>query len=428
MERNMGGKYNPFRPDKIVPPFMFCGRMEELRFLDHCLLQTKNGNPQHFLIEGERGIGKSSLLLSELFVATGKVRTLDGDKTLDFIVVEVSLEPEDTYFSVIKRIIHQLKSAIGERDKLKAYALATLAFISRVEAGGVRIRDGKSPEDTELFANLQADLVNIIGRIEGVADGILFLIDEADKAPASANLGQLCKLLTEALSKKRCDHLCIGLAGLPGLIGTLRQSHESSPRMFKTMGLKPLESAEREQVLDIGMQDASEKNGFEIKITAEAKKLISEFSEGYPHFLQEFAYCAFEADTDNVIDRQDVTASLISENGAFDQLGRKYFEQYYAAPDSDDYRTMLDCMAKHSDAWVTRTEIIKETKLKSGTVDNGLRALKKTNIILANDLKSGQYRLPTKSFAAWINAKKQAEAAKIGEEPSLLEGTTKKTK
>jgi hypothetical protein len=83
-------------------------------------------------------------------------------------------------------------------------------------------------------------------------------------------------------------------------------------------------------------------------------------------------------------------------------------------------------MARHSDVWVTRTEIIKESKLKPGTLDNGLRALKKANIILANELKSGQYRLPTKSFAAWINAKKQAEAAKNGEEAPLFEGTKKK--
>ena len=150
----MAGKYNPFRPDKIVPPGMFCGRMDELRFLDHCLLQTKNGNPQHFLVEGERGIGKSSLLLSELVVATGRAQTFDGDKTLDFIVVEISLDPDDDYFSIIKKITHQLKSAIGEREKLKMFALATFEFISRFEAGGVRIRDGKPRDDSELVSSI----------------------------------------------------------------------------------------------------------------------------------------------------------------------------------------------------------------------------------------------------------------------------------
>jgi hypothetical protein len=407
----MAGKYNPFRPDKIAPPGMFCGRMDELRFLDHCLLQTKNGNPQHFLIEGERGIGKSSLFMSEYVVATGQVPTFDQDKRLDFLVVTVSLHPEDDYFSIVKRIIDGLRSQIAQRDKLKSFALSAWDIIKRVEGAGFRLRDAKDVDPTELLTTLQNDLVGIISSLGDSADGILFLIDEADKAPESANLGLLCKLLSEELSRKGCDKLCIGLAGLPGLISKLRASHESSPRIFKTMDLRPLEERECEQVIDIGMTEASDKNQTPIRITNDAKKHIAGLSEGYPHFLQEFAYCAFEADTDNVIDKGDVTGSLYSENGAFDQLGRKYFDQYYAAPDSDDYRTVLDAMAEHSDGWVQRATIIQETGLKGGTVDNAVRALKAKNIIWTNEQRSGQYRLPTKSFAIWIKARKEAARA-----------------
>jgi hypothetical protein len=72
----MPNKFNPFRPDKMMPPGMFCGRVEELRVIDHCLLQTKGGNPQHFLIDGERGIGKSSLFLIAQYVAKGDIPTL----------------------------------------------------------------------------------------------------------------------------------------------------------------------------------------------------------------------------------------------------------------------------------------------------------------------------------------------------------------
>jgi len=67
----MADKYNPFRPDKMAPPGIFCGRMDELGAIDTCLLQTKVGNPQHFLIEGEKGLGKSSPLLCEHYVAIG---------------------------------------------------------------------------------------------------------------------------------------------------------------------------------------------------------------------------------------------------------------------------------------------------------------------------------------------------------------------
>ena len=113
------------------------------------------------------------------------------------------------------------------------------------------------------------------------------------------------------------------------------------------MELMPLEKSECEQVLEIGLREATKKNGFDIHITQEAENEIATLSEGYPHFLQEFAYCAFEEDNDNIIESGDVLDSLFREHGSFDQLGRKYFTQYYEAPSSDDYRKVLDTMALH---------------------------------------------------------------------------------
>jgi hypothetical protein len=161
----------------------------------------------------------------------------------------------------------------------------------------------------------------------------------------------------------------------------------------------------------LGLRRSRKKNGFEIKITGDAKSVIANLSEGYPHFLQEFAYCAFEEDSDNVITDQDVLNSLFREHGAFDQLGRKYFAQYYQAPSSDDYRKVLDTMADYGNQWVGRAELIAKSGIKAGTVDNALRALKGKDIIIQHEAKQGQYRLPTKSFAVWIKAKRVASGA-----------------
>jgi hypothetical protein len=54
-------KFNPFQPNKIVAPGMFAGRLPEINSIEQALFQAKNGNPQHFLLQGERGIGKLSL-------------------------------------------------------------------------------------------------------------------------------------------------------------------------------------------------------------------------------------------------------------------------------------------------------------------------------------------------------------------------------
>ena len=49
-------RYNPFRPNSLVTPGMFTGRLEETKALERMLFHTKNGNPHYFLLHGERGI------------------------------------------------------------------------------------------------------------------------------------------------------------------------------------------------------------------------------------------------------------------------------------------------------------------------------------------------------------------------------------
>lgn len=139
-------------------------------------------------------------------------------------------------------------------------------------------------------------------------------------------------------------------------------------------------------------------------------ELIADMSEGYPHFVQQFAYSAFEEDKDNEISESDVLLGAHKENGALSQLGAKYFnELYYGRIGSNDYRLVLNAMAEFSDAWIHRKLITKQSGVKETTVNNALNAMKARNIILVDETRAGYYRLPTKSFAAWINAIKSIE-------------------
>jgi type II secretory pathway predicted ATPase ExeA len=149
-------------------------------------------------------------------------------------------------------------------------------------------------------------------------DGVLLLIDEADKPPQSAHLGELCKLLTERLAHRNCERVSIGLAGLPGLIGKLRASHESSPRVFDVLTLEPLTDGERKTVIQRGLAEAQKINNIITAITDDGANVIANLSDGYPHFIQQFSYCAFDTDTDNNIDVTDVYVGAFDEAcGAF---------------------------------------------------------------------------------------------------------------
>ena len=61
-------------------------------------------------------------------------------------------------------------------------------------------------------------------------------------------------------------------------------------------------------------------------------------------------------------------------------------------------------MAQFSDSWVNREIIKNEISIRDTTLNNALQALKTRNIIISNPGQQGEFRLPTKSFAAWIKA------------------------
>ena len=82
------------------------------------------------------------------------------------------------------------------------------------------------------------------------------------------------------------------MTGQPGLITKLRASHESSTRIFSTLTLKPLSDEENKEVVLSGLEEANKVNKEQTFIDADALELLSQLSEGYPHFLQEFAFKA----------------------------------------------------------------------------------------------------------------------------------------
>jgi len=398
-------KYNPFRPGSIVTPGMFAGRGRELEALQAILFQTKHGNPQHFLVSGERGIGKSSLLYFLQLVGSGTIEAMDGSK-FNFLTVSLELEPGDTFEHIAKKVGCELNSVISKHETFKRLAKAGWEFLKRWEAAGVKYNPGDAKEAPhELLDDLCQTFVDAVDRMKKEIDGCLVLIDEADKPPVSANVGAFSKLFTERLTKSNTHNVALGLAGVTGIIGKLRQSHESSPRIFHTISLDPLTHEDRLTVIHRGLTEVKAKAGKTVTITSEAENAISSLSEGYPNFVQQFAFCAFDSDTDDQIDLDDVTDGAFKKDGAFQQLGQKYFSDlYFDQIGSDEYRDVLRAMAEHGDAWVTKERLRKAVKLKPAILNNAITALKKRGIIVPQPGRQGVYKLPNKSFAVWIKA------------------------
>jgi len=404
-------KINPFAPNSPVHSGMFVGRVSELERLERVLIQTKAGNPTSFMITGERGIGKSSLLNYIKDVAEG----MEGiaETMVSFLVIDTDVDRSTTQLGLARKLELGLDRALGKSEPARSFLRQSLGFLKRVEAAGVKLRSDEQKQSDEVlleeFAYALADVVNrVCGPGEADLfgarfDGILVLIDEADNASPYLNLGSFFKLLTERLQRRGCSRIAVGLAGLPELRTVLAESHRSSLRLFEELILGRLSTAEVQQVVDLGLSRANATNAQQTVITAEAKNHLAFYSEGYPHFIQQFAYSAFAVDSDDVIDEEDVRRGGFARRGAMELIGDRYYrDDFYNKIQKESYRQVLRIMAAKVDGWVTKKEIKSLFKGPDTTLDNALFALRDRKIILAKEGERGVYRLQHKGFAWWI--------------------------
>jgi len=419
----MANAFNPFRPGDPVRPDMFVGRQRELKKLEKKLFQTLRKNPQSFIIQGERGIGKSSLLLYLSRVARGSVKPILYRNKFSFLCISVSLGGCKSQLQIVQRIAKGIKSQLLRKKDSVAVFGKFWDFLTNWEILGVKYTpNDTSPDALMAMQDLMQKLDSFLSRVDGI-DGAVILIDEAHRAPSSAGLGELIKETAEFMSNEDYMNIVFGLAGLPQLIDILRESHPSSPRKFDVIPLGTLDFDSRDDVLSKGIARSNLSSSTKLSINPTALEFLCDLSEGYPHFLQQFAFSAFEANEDDVIDMDDVIVGTYGEDGAMDQLGQKYFNEMYEKQIlSDNYRLVLDTMAEHGDEWSKKVDITSESQLEEHIVTSALKRLRQLKTIQYDDSRQGYYRLPTKSFAAWIRANsKMRKEELVMEYPEISE-------
>jgi hypothetical protein len=348
-------RVNPFRPNNAVVPGMFVGRLPQLDALIQALVQTKAGSPKSFMLTGERGIGKTSLLQYFKWAAQGHIQV--QQQNMRFLVVDLDIDSTSTDIGLIRRVELELTRELAKTEPARSFLKTGWQFLQRVEAFGVTIRESAGGYDSETlhdeFAYSLATTVNRIVQADAASafgakfDGLILLFDEADNAPKQLRLGAFLKLLTERLHRHGCGHVMIGLAGMPGLRDVLRESHASSLRIFDELPLSTLSSQEVNAVIDRALEEANRINTDQTSIDDDARSALVSLSEGYPHFIQQFGYCAFESDKDGVIDVDDVFRGAFGPLGAMNKIGDRYYrDNFYNKIQKESYRQVLRIMAE----------------------------------------------------------------------------------
>ena len=405
-------KFNPFRPNSPAPPGMFTGRVHELSRIDDAYLRLADDNPSHLMVVGERGIGKSSLLLFANMLACGKIEWLNKIR-YNFLTVQFSIDRSLTQLGMIRKINRALNRQLRKEEKLLDKFEKTWNFLKRIEVAGTKISDATIDQETlfDDFVYSLADTCNMASDdnyltqhgIKTKKDGLVILIDEADNASEELNLGTFLKTLSEALQVEGCGKILFVLSGLPRLRSVLAASHYSSLRLFEELELIPLKKKYILEIYERGLTHVNTKANQQYQISDEALEQMISVSEGYPHFAQQIGFSTFEENNEIEISNDTASKAIFKDNGAIDLIGDRYYrDMYYNQIREDAYREILNIMSENAGGVTTRKDLREKFSKKDHILDNGLRALKDRNIILPIQGRRGQYELQWIGFGIWI--------------------------
>jgi hypothetical protein len=310
---------NPFSPGAGSPPPALAGRDDVLEQARVLLGRVRAQRPEKsLLLTGLRGVGKTVLL--------NEIDRMAQDTGYRTILVEAH---EGKLLAVLlaphlRRLLFDLDRIAGAGDKVRRGIAVLKSFLGaiKVTVGEIDIGLDIEPESgTADSGDLEVDLPSLFMAVGEAAQergaAVAILIDEIQYF-SSAELSALIMAMHK-MQQRQLPLVLIG-AGLPILPGLAGESKSYAERLFSFPDIGPLPEADAIKALQDPVQEAGE--AFEPAALHEIFRL----TKGYPYFLQEWGYQAWNHATASPISLQVV---LESNNVVSRRLDENFFRVRY---------------------------------------------------------------------------------------------------
>lgn len=290
---------NPFVPGAGTPPPELAGRDAILAEAEIALQRVIAKRPtQSHILLGLRGTGKTVLLrhIEERAQTHGHVTS--------FIEAPEDRRIADLLYPRIHQALRQLSLKQTAKDATwRAYrALRAFAGAFKITVGDVSV--SVDPETGVADSgDLELDLGDLFERVGEAAraagQGWALFIDEVQYVEEK-DLAALIVAL-HRMNQRKLPVIFFG-AGLPSVAGLTGEAKSYSERLFRFPPVGPLDATAAAAALRVPVEQEGE------RITDAAIAEIVARTEGYPYFLQEWGYQAWNAAAASPIDTGAVAA------------------------------------------------------------------------------------------------------------------------
>lgn len=397
---------SPFFPGQPVPVELFAGRKEQI---EHIMTrgagQVAHGKPTAIFIQGEYGIGKSSIAnfiqrraemeqgLHGIYASLGGCRTLN-----------------DVAQSILEATVQSGAFHPDRSQKIKDWLAK---YISDQEIFGVKLNLENLKNDAPSFSThsgLLSFLSETHSRLkESGIKGITLVLDEINGIAYDPLFANFIKGIvdTNALSKSPLPLLLV-VCGVEEKRRELIKAHQPIDRIFDVVEIPAMNEAE--------MGAFFQKAFSEVKITVEPNALsaLTQYSAGFPKMMHLIGDAAYWKDNDGIISFDDAAEAVMT---AAEEVGKKYVDQQiYKALRTEEYHSLLHKIAQAA-LLSTDDGFIKEEVAAMLTADekkrfnNFLQRMKKLKVLRSGDI-DGQYFFNSRMvwFYIYLQSKRRKRA------------------
>lgn len=306
---------NPFSPGAGTPPPELAGRQNIIIKARTLFERLKAGRSEKsFLLVGLRGVGKT-VLLNEI----DRLSSQSGYRSI-FIEAHEKKPLAALLLPPLRQLLYQLDRMENLSKKVKKglRVLKSFAEGNKLKYWDIELYLDIDPEiGTADSGELESDLPALLEAIADAAverkTAIAIIIDELQYL--SENEMSAIIMAIHKISQKKLPLALIG-AGLPQLVGLTGRTKSYAERLFDFPKIGPLE---RKDAFDALQAPAKEQG---VEITEDALIEIMRQTQGYPYFLQEWGYQAWNIAKQSPITFADIKMATIE---AIRRLDESFF-------------------------------------------------------------------------------------------------------
>lgn len=386
---------NPFTPqDPIFLPSKFAGRNKETTIALQSLIDGEN-----LLIQGPRGIGKSSFSQQITKILSGNFELLEKNNidisglSLKNITCSYRCVPGDTLSDIANALI---KILLYETTGKLTYS--EVSKTQAVSPEGIEQRTTKKEKElslTEIANDFSLIVKQSSSAILNEYTGLTFLIDEIDVLDKDILIAPFLKAVCEALSSNNFTYNFI-LCGVTGTVTRLIREHKSSNRLFHPIELSQFSDDEIFELIKLAL------NGSGVTMEDTAMKRISYLSNRFPHPAQQLGYFSFHSCHGNTICYSDVENAKMHITT---RIKNQEFTNKWTRFKESAQSQVLQALASDERDVYTLSWIRKELKtLSHDQIINALINLNREEIIdrIGQDMSQYTFREPLfKIYLQW---------------------------